>query len=162
MTRTKYTKAHGSSIIGDVATESVTLNSKGGSLSAILKQGIRGELTAGALSYGAKIEFEPGVSCILVAPGQIKSDQQPGDERRFRVLKVSSGFVITLEKEGAGEVLDPTTKAIISVLDRMLEAGRVKLLSPDESERRLAGVLQQAHGLKAPEEPAQKGVRSPK
>jgi hypothetical protein len=146
MASTRPRKAHEPSIVGDVAAESVTINAKGGSLAAIFKRGIRGNLMPGKRSFGAKIEFEPGISCVLIAPGQIRSE---GEERRFRVLKVPNGFVITLD-DGAGEMVDTTTKAVLSIYEEMLKAGTAKLLSPDESERRLTSVLEKSKNLQAP------------
>jgi hypothetical protein len=145
MARTKQRTAGSPSIVGDVTAESITINAKGGSLTAILKRGVRGNLVPGKLSYGAKIEFEPGVSCVLVAPGQ---------RRKFRVAKIANGFVVTLEG-GEREVVDPTTKAVLAAYEEMLKAGKVKLLSTDEAERRFTGVLEKASKL----EPATKQTR---
>jgi hypothetical protein len=145
MARTKQSTAGGPSIVGDVTAESITINAKGGSLTAILKRGVRGGLVPGKQSYGAKIEFEPGVSCVLVAPGQ---------QRKFRVVKIANGFVVTLEG-GEREVVDPMTKAVLAAYEEMLRAGKVKLLAPDEAERRFAAVLQKASKL----EPAAKQTK---
>jgi hypothetical protein len=131
--------------VGDVTAESITINAKGGSLTAILKRGVRGGLVAGKRSYGANIEFEPGISCVLVAPGQ---------QRKFRVAKIANGFVVTLEG-GDQEVVDPTTKAVLTAYEEMLQAGKVKLLAPYEADRRFAGVLEKASKL----EPAVKRTK---
>jgi len=121
------------SITGDVVVESVTLNDKGGSVSAIIKRKIRGRLKAAERCYGAMMEFQPGVSCVLVA----------GHRRRIRVSKIPSGFLVQLE-DGDQEVVDPTTKAVLDIYEEMLKAGKVKLLPAEEAERRLAKVLETA------------------
>src|SRR5205809_3197889 len=119
------------SIVGDAVVEGVTVNDKGGSLSAILKRPIRGDLNPGKQCYGAKIEFEPGVSCVLVA----------GGKKRIRVAKIANGFVLTID-EGPQEMVDPTTKAILNIYDEMIKAGKVQVVPPAEAERRLADVLE--------------------
>ena len=139
------------SIVGDAVVEGVTVNNKGGSVSAILKRPIRGDLNPGGLCYGAKIEFKPGVSCVLMA----------GDQGRIRVAKVGNGFLLTLE-EGQHEVVDPTTKAILSLYEEMLKAGRAKLIAPAEAEHRLADVLERIEKLGPGSKTPRKEPPSPK
>src|SRR4051794_25396028 len=80
------------SIIGSLPVEPVTVNQKGGSVAAILKKSIRGNLGEAASCYGAKIEFDNGMTCVLVAPG---SSPGTDDDSKFYVRRVSpSRFVI--------------------------------------------------------------------
>lgn len=124
------------SIVGDVPIDQVAVNSKGGSLSAILKRSIRGDLTSGADYFGAKMEFGPGVSAVLVAP-MIKKSRGRADPGRFRVVRVSrSRYVVDFE-ENNEEVIDPVTKATLELLEEMLKAGKLKLLGKDEVKDRL-------------------------
>jgi hypothetical protein len=126
------------SIIGDVVVETVTVNDKGGSVSAIIKRKIRGHLKGTERCYGAKMEFQPGVSCVLVA----------GRERRIRISKIPRGFIVQLEG-GDEEIVDPTTKAVLDIYEEMLKAGKVKLLPTEEAERRLGKVLKTTEKLLA-------------
>ena len=124
------------SIVGDAVVELVTLNNKGGSLSATLKVPLRGDLSPEKRCYGAKIEFAPGISCVLVA----------GHQGRIRVVKIPNGFMLKLE-DGEQEVVDPTTKAVLNLYEEMLKAGTVELLTPAEAQRRFAGVIERADRL---------------
>jgi hypothetical protein len=132
MTRAKQTGSDTPSILGDVVVDSVTLNAKGGSTTAIIKRKIVGRLRPSERCYGAKIEFRPGVTCLLMADRK----------QRFRVTRISGGFLVAVE--GNDEVVDPTTKAVLDLYEEMLKASKVKLLSPDEAERRLDRVLEKS------------------
>jgi hypothetical protein len=117
------------SIIGDVTTEAVTINRKGGSVTAILKQNIRGELNSAQTGCGARIDFGNGVSCVVVAPGEIKTSKRSG---KIRIQRVAHGYMITLD-DGSGEVVDPVTQKILSMYEEMIKAGKVKVLSPAQA-----------------------------
>src|SRR5438270_1508663 len=136
MTRTKAAVAEGPSIVGDAVVEFVTVNNKGGSVSAILKRPIRGDLGADRRCYGAKIEFKPGVSCVLVA----------GNQGKIRVARIGNGFVLTLD-EGQQEVVDPTTKAVLNIYEEMLKVGKANVIPPAEAEQRLADILERTERL---------------
>jgi hypothetical protein len=136
MVNTKAPISDDPSIVGDAVIDLVTVNRKGGSLSAILKVPLRGDLTADEPCYGAKIEFRPGLSCVLVA----------GRQGRIRVVKIPNGFMLTLE-EGEQEVVDPTTKAVLNLYEEMLKAGQVGLLTPAAAERRFENVIQRIDKL---------------
>ena len=112
-------------IIGSLVVEPVTVNQKGGSVAAILKKSIRGNLADADVCYGAKIEFENGVSCVLVAPGA-----SPGldDEPKFYVRRVSpSRFVIDYNVQE--ETVDPITLAMLGILDREIKAGTLEVMN---------------------------------
>lgn len=151
MARTRQSGDDVPSITGDVVVESVTVNDKGGSLSAIIKRKIRGRLRAAERCYGAKLEFEPGVSCVLVA----------GRQKRVRVSKISRGFIVELV-DGDQEVVDPTTKAVLDIYEEMLKAGKVKLLSADGALVRLDGVRERAGKLLAGTTKSRREPPSPK
>jgi hypothetical protein len=113
------------SIIGNLTVEPVTVNQKGGSLAAILKKSIRGNLGEADFCYGAKIEFDNGMTCVLVAPGS-----SPGmdDEPRFYVRRVSpSRFVIDCNVQE--DAVDPITQAMLGILDKEIKAGKLEVMS---------------------------------
>jgi hypothetical protein len=149
MARNKQPGGETPSILGDVVVDSVTLNAKGGSTTAIIKQKIRGRLRPSERCYGAKIEFQPGVSCLLVADRK----------QRFRVTRIPGGFLVAVE-DGNEEVVDPTTKAVLDLYEEMLKAGKVKLLLPEEAERRFGRILEKTK--KAGSEGSRKDRPTPK
>lgn len=113
------------SIIGSIPVEPVTVNQKGGSVAAILKKSIRGNLGEAAFCYGAKMEFENGMTCVLVAPGA-----SPGmdDDLKFYVRRVSpSRFVIDCNVQE--ETVDPITQAMLQILDKEIKAGKLEVMS---------------------------------
>lgn len=116
-------------IVGDVHVESVTVNKKGGSLSAILKKSLQIESGEDTPWYGTKIEVEPGVAAVLVVPGS--TADQP---KKFRVTQFASGVMINLEDEKE-KVVNPTVAAVLSVFGEMLQADKFPLNTPEESDR---------------------------
>jgi hypothetical protein len=113
------------SIIGNLIVEPVTVNQKGGSVAAILKKSIRGNLGEADFCYGAKMEFDNGMTCVLVAPGA-----SPGmeDEPKFYVRRVSpSRFVIDCDVQEA--TIDPITEAMLLLLDKEIKAGTLEVVS---------------------------------
>jgi hypothetical protein len=128
-------------IIGNVPVESVAVNAKGGSVAAILKKSIRGDLADLSICYGAKMEFEPGVSCVFVAPGEI-AQARGSEARKFRVKRVSPRrYIIDLDHEEA-EMIDPLTQAMLHILERQLKDGQMKLLTDDQVTGRLSELEQ--------------------
>jgi hypothetical protein len=126
-------------IVGDVAVESVTVNDKGGSLSAILKRPLRADFAGGGLFYGARIDFEPGISCVLVAPGRTEAKDRTGKGRKFRVQRVTSHrYVLDFGDDDDREVVDPVTKATLKILEEMARTGRLTLLSQEAADKRFA------------------------
>ncbi|MBV9391075.1 MAG: hypothetical protein JOY96_04200 [Verrucomicrobia bacterium] len=116
-------------IVGDVNVESVTVNKKGGSLSAIFKKSLQLDPGEDAQWYGAKIEVEPGVAGVLVVPG--RTTTQP---KKFRVTQFASGVMINLEDEKE-KGINPTVAAVLSVFGEMLKVGELPLDTPEESNR---------------------------
>jgi hypothetical protein len=125
-------------IVGDVAVESVTVNDKGGSLSAILKRPLRTDFAGGGLFYGARIDFEPGISCVLVAPGRTEAKDRTGKGRKFRVQRVTPHRYVLDFGDDDREVVDPVTKATLKILEEMARTGRLTLLSQEETDKRFA------------------------
>jgi hypothetical protein len=126
----KPSKTDESSIIGDVNAERITINDKGGSVTAILKRNLRGTLKAEKPCFGAKIELEQGVSFLLVAPGELGAAQNPV---KIRVQKLERGVMISLD-DGVGEVVDPMTQKVLALYEEMMKVGEVKLFTPEECE----------------------------
>jgi hypothetical protein len=145
------------SIIGNLTVEPVTVNQKGGSLAAILKKSIRGNLGEADFCYGAKMEFDNGMTCVLVAPGA-----SPGadDEPRFYVRRVSpSRFVIDCNVQE--DAVDPITQAMLGILDREIKAGTLEVMNEQvardeidrligEGDQAVAQAKQRAHKLAVP------------
>ena len=146
-------------IVGDVPIQSVTVNTKGGSVSAILKQGIRGSLDEQNFGFGAKMEFEHGVSCVLVAPGMVRlgaldDGTASAHSAKFRVKRLSSNsYIVELEDKEAEEI-DPMTKAVLTILEDQLRTGKTKILGDDEARMRIARAVEE--GAKAANDARQK------
>jgi hypothetical protein len=121
-----------STISGDVIVDEVSLNQKGGSLTATLKKPIRAglDIAAGHLS-GALLKFAGGVTCVLMAPAEKspKEDETP----RFRVTRVSPHrFVVDLVEEQTAGV-DRMTQAVLTTIQAQIEAGTRVLVTTEES-----------------------------
>jgi hypothetical protein len=128
-------------IVGDVPVETVAVNTKGGSLSAIIKRSLRGDFTGGASFYGARMDFEPGISCVLVAPGRTEARDHSGPDRKFRVQRVTPRrYIIDFGDEEKDVTIDPMTKATLQILEEMAKAGKLTLLSPEEADKRFAQI----------------------
>jgi hypothetical protein len=125
-------------IVGDVAVESVTVNDKGGSLSAILKRPLRADFAGGGLFYGARIDFEPGISCVLVAPGRTEAKDRTGKGRKFRVQRVTRHRYVLDFGDDDREVVDPVTQATLKILEEMAKHARLTLLSREAADQRFA------------------------
>jgi hypothetical protein len=125
-------------IVGDVAVESVTVNDKGGSLSAILKRPLRADFAGGGLFYGARIDFEPGISCVLVAPGRTEAKDRTGKGRKFRLQRVTPHRYVLDFGDDDREVVDPVTQATLKILEEMARTGRLALLGKEAADKRFA------------------------
>ena len=122
-------------ITGEVTVDDVTLNSKGGSLTAVLKKTIRSGLAMDARHcFGAKLDFAEGASCILMAAAEIGAQQRHSKNApKFRVTRVSSRrFVVDLIDNKLAPV-EPLTQALLSILKEQIKAGQRKFISSDEA-----------------------------
>lgn len=122
-------------ITGDVTVDDVTLNIKGGSLTAVLKKAIRAGLDMDARHcFGAKLDFAEGASCILMAAAEIGAQQRRSNAPKFRVTRVSSRrFVVDLVDNKLAPV-EPLTQALLSIIKEQIKAGKRKFVSSDEAE----------------------------
>jgi hypothetical protein len=119
-------------IKGDVHVESVTVNAKGGSLSAILKQSLRRGFVEDGSFYGARMDFEDGTPVVIIA-------QRFAGGRRYLVTQIADNrYMIELEEDAGKETVDPMTKATLQILEQMTKAGKLTLLDSDETDKRLA------------------------
>jgi hypothetical protein len=125
-------------IVGDVPVESVAVNVKGGSLAAILKRSLRGDFTGGAPFYGARIDFEPGISCVLVAPGRTEAKDRTGKGRKFRLQRVTPHRYVLDFGDDDREVIDPVTQATLKIMEEMARTGRLALLGKEAADKRFA------------------------
>jgi hypothetical protein len=123
-------------IVGNIPILPITVNTKGGSVTAILRQEIRGRVASHA--FGAKMEFEPGLSCILVAPGVEDMEVGKHAQGRFRVQRISPHRYIVELEDNEEEVIDPLTRATLTVLEEQLKAKKMKLLSDNDARQRLS------------------------
>lgn len=119
-------------ILGDVVVHPVTVNQKGGSLTATLKKALRADWTvASGRLHGARMEFGNGVACVLMAPevaGTIDISTP-----RFHVTQVSpSRFQVDLLGEDT-PTMEPMTAALLSILKEQIKAGRRKLVPANQS-----------------------------
>ena len=130
MTQTKLAP----SIKGDVHVESVTVNAKGGSLSAILKQSLRRGFIEDGAFYGARMDFEDGTPIVIIAQGF------SGDQRYLVTQIANNRYMIELEERAGKETVDPMTKATLQILEAMATAGNLTLLSSDQTNKRLAKI----------------------
>jgi len=129
-------------ITGDVVVEEVTLNRKGGSLTATLKRGIRAGLNADpGLFYGARLDFAAGGACVLMAPAAKSAGAaSEADTPRFHVTRVSPHrFVVDLVDDGA-PVVDPMTEALLIILREQVKAGQRKIVPADDSAGMFASI----------------------
>lgn len=132
-------------IVGNIVVDQITINHKGGSPAAILKKSVRGALDSSDHSFGAKMEFAPGVSCLLMAPGEIESKDDDGHTRKILVQRVSPyRYVIDLASEEEKEVIDPVTRATLKILEDKLAAGKLTPLTWDEFDSELSEVERDA------------------
>jgi hypothetical protein len=136
------TERHEPTITGDASVDSVRVNTKGGSYSAILKQPLRQGLGGAGHWFGAKMEFEPDISCVLMAPGRLGGPADSG--RKFRITRVSPHrFVIDLD-DNNGAVIDPVIKSVLSVLEELAKAKKLTIESADDMQAALDESLAKA------------------
>jgi hypothetical protein len=121
-------KAQPSAILGDVvAREDVTINTKGGSMTATLKKPLREKLgELGASLSAAAVEFASGQAVVLLSrvPGAANTDLP------VRVRKVGlNRFEIGIESDGDEEA-DEVTAAFLRLKKDLFGKGRLRLLEP--------------------------------
>jgi hypothetical protein len=120
-----------SPIIGDVTVAPVTLNNKGGSLTAILQRAIRGALAADIGGVGAKLVFDSGISCLLVVPAVL--DPAGKHDMRVRVTRVMENrFVVDLEDE-KGVKSDPMVSYILSLIEEFAQTRKILPVSGEDA-----------------------------
>src|SRR3954469_3072009 len=113
-------------IVGDVETSTdVRVNTKGGSLTAILKKNLREQLGAiGETLAGAALRFGGGETLLLLS----NADAAPGG--RLRVLRVGKNrFEIELDSDTDDEV-DGLTAAFLRVKQQQFVDGSLELMPP--------------------------------
>jgi hypothetical protein len=137
-----------SPITGDIAAAAdVTINTKGGSVTATLKKSLRetlGELS-GHLT-GAAVRFASGQAIVLLASASRGAEASPA----FRVRKISRNrFEITLEADDEEEV-DEVTAAFLRLKKDQFEKGKLRLserMSAADWRRKTAEELADAEAL---------------
>lgn len=125
-------REHSAAIEGDVtAAEDVTINKKGGSLTAILKKSLREQL--GAVEeplMGAALQFDTGQSVVVLS-------RKPGTAAggaTVQVRKVGPNrFQLSLGDESAQEV-DPVTAAFVQLKIDLFAKGKLQLSDPYTAE----------------------------
>ena len=136
------TVRHTPTITGDVAAVSqVTVNTKGGSVTATLKKAIRDRLgkIGGQLSAAA-LEFGNGSSVVLMSAGSV--------ETSLRVHKIGANrFEIEIINEQEEEI-DNVAAAFINLKKSQFEAGTLPLMEPitadqwrEEMDKKLSGAI---------------------
>lgn len=121
-------KAQPSAILGDVAArEDITINTKGGSMTATLKKPLREKLgELGASLSAAALEFASGQAVVLLSrvPGAANTD------RPVRVRKVGlNRFEIGIESDGDEEA-DEVTAAFLRLKKDLFGKGKLRLSAP--------------------------------
>jgi hypothetical protein len=119
--------------VGDVAAASgVTVNSKGGSLTATLKKALREKLgdvaDFGGQLAGAAVQFPGGPAVVLLSPASGLTSpirvQQTGRNR----------FEIELDS-GEGEEVDEVTAAFLRLKQQQFVSGELELMGPAGAEQ---------------------------
>lgn len=121
-------------ITGDIAASSdVTVNTKGGSMTATLRKPLRDLLPdkMGHLS-GAALEFEGGEAVVILA-GSTKRYHSPTGVQVRRVSR--NIFEIEMETEdGKSEEVDVVTAAFLTIKEKQLARGTLRLSDPMSAE----------------------------
>ncbi len=121
-------------IVGDVeAMTEVTVNTKGGSMTATLKKALRERLgsLAGGLA-GAAVQFTTGQAVVLLSPG---GEGAGGQVRVYRIGK--NRFEIELDT-GEDEEVDDVTAAFLQIKRSQFIKGELELLPPVSAAQRRA------------------------
>lgn len=132
MAKSPLTGIHpGMVISGDVVVDDVTVNQKGGSLTATLKKMLRTNLnTAAGYLLGARMDFAGGTSCVLMTPALEAEDSAA---RQLRVTRVSPHrFLVDLVEEDEATV-DPMTEALLVLLQQQVTAGGREIAPAERS-----------------------------
>lgn len=118
------TRTASAAIIGDVAAKAdVTVNTKGGSVTATLKKALRDQLsqTTGALS-GAAFRFASGEAVVLLTG--------TGNAAPVRVRRTGENrFEIELQSDDA-EPVDAMTDAFLTLKKEAFRLGKLELSEP--------------------------------
>ncbi len=121
-------KAQPSAILGDVvANEDVTVNTKGGSMTATLKKALRDKLgDIGASLSAAAVQFETGQAVVLLSrvPGATNTDSP------LRVRKIGlNRFEVGIANAGDEDV-DEVTAAFLQLKKDLFSKGKLRLSAP--------------------------------
>jgi hypothetical protein len=109
-------------ISGDVVVHAVTVNQKGGSLTATLKKPLRADWTvASGRLHGARMEFADGVACVLMAP-----------EAEGTIDISTPRFQIDLLGKDT-PTMEPMTAALVAILQEQIKAGQRNIVPADQS-----------------------------
>ena len=117
------------SITGDIAAAAdVTVNTKGGWYTAILKKSLRERLgRIGDHLTGAAIQFANGQAIVVLAGG-MASDAAFGNE--FRVRQIARDpFEIELQ-DGEGDEVDEVTASFLRMKKDQFEKGQLRFSTP--------------------------------
>jgi hypothetical protein len=115
-------------LTGDLrATEEVSISTRGGSLGATLKKGIRDHLVlAGNRLAGGVVEFAAGQSLVLLSGGATEG------ARAFQVRRITPNrYEIELETdETDDDEVDAMTAAFLALKAAQFERGELRLSPP--------------------------------
>lgn len=122
------------SIQGDVTVEETRLNTKGGSMTAILRKKLGEALgRGGTTATGARYDFGELGSVILLVPGRLKAG-------RIQVTRMSDRrFVVDLVDKNAPAV-EPLTRAFLTIITEQFKHGQRRLVDRDRAFAELAAV----------------------
>ena len=124
------------SIQGDVTVEETRLNTKGGSMTAILRKKLGEALgRGGTTATGARYDFGELGSVILLVPGRLKAG-------RIQVTRMSDRrFVVDLVDKNAPTV-EPLTRAFLTIITEQFKHGQRRLVDRDRAFAELDAVEQ--------------------
>lgn len=133
----------GSSIQGDVTVEETRLNTKGGSMTAILRKRLSEALgTTGGLVTGARLDFGQLASVVLLAPSRIGTGRVK--RGRIRITRMTDRrFVVDLIDDNP-ETIDPFTQAFLTMIVEQFKRGQRKLVDRETALAELEAVEQPA------------------
>jgi hypothetical protein len=124
------------SIQGDVTVEETRLNTKGGSMTAILRKKLSEALgRGGTTATGARFDFGQLGSVILLVSNRIKGG-------RIQVTRMNDRrFVVDLVDKSAVTV-EPLTRAFLTIIAEQFKHGQRRLVDRDRAFAELEGVEQ--------------------
>lgn len=127
------------SVSGDVTVEQTRLNTKGGSLTATLKKGLRAAFDQGSdTAVGARLDFGSLGSLVLLAPGA-EGDQQPLGHIRMTRMH-DRRFVLDLVDDSVAAG-DPMTQAFLTMVIEQFKKGERTLVDRDAALAELDDIL---------------------